>query len=175
MKCVVKAISLLALIMAIMFLSGCKDLWHPEEGTSGSDNGGSSAPGPSGGGGEGVVVVPKEPGGAPQDPTGGGGSLSGTYRSGESIDGTLIITITFSGDTCTMRMSGPYAPVQGDVMTCYYVMSGNIIMLIEPVWIHPALASMGGDSGDGSGDNTYFTIVNATTIRDTDGGYWYKQ
>jgi hypothetical protein len=114
---------------------------------------------------------------------GGGGSgtggLSGTYKSSES-DADMTMTVTFSGNTLTMHVKMPMMGWDDDMIRCGYSVQGSRVIAVPPVWENPKFANLGGggfgdNGGSGSGDNTIFTIVNATTLRDTEGATWTKQ
>jgi hypothetical protein len=64
-----------------------------------------------------------------------------------------------------------------DMVRCGYSVSGSKVIAVPPVWTNPKFESSGDfiDDGGGSGDSTIFTIVNTTTLKDTDGGNWTKQ
>jgi hypothetical protein len=104
--------------------------------------------------------------------SGGAGGLSGTYRSAESDENTTV-TIRFSGSTFTAHLKAPAAGIDDDVMRGNYSVSGNTVT-ITVTWVNPTFDD---PSYGGGYDETedYFTIVNATTLRDSDGGYWFKQ
>jgi hypothetical protein len=114
---------------------------------------------------------------------GGTGGLSGTYKYEESDeDMTMTMTAIFNGSNLTMhiKMNVPGFPqfnTDEDMVRCGCSVSNNKVIAIPPVWVNPKYPSYGDiDGGDGgSGDSTIFTIVDVTTLRDTEGQNWIKQ
>jgi hypothetical protein len=93
---------------------------------------------------------------------------------------TMAMMAIFSGNQVTLhvKMDVPFFPslnTDEDMVKCTYSVQNNKVIIVSVIWVNPKYPEYGEGEGGEEGDNILFTIVNATTLRDSDGQNWIKQ
>jgi hypothetical protein len=118
--------------------------------------------------------------GGPTGASSGGGGLSGTYSHTETEEGmTITMSYTFSGSRVTMKAKWPaipgFLPAFDDwVARANYTVTGDIVRFVPPFEANPNLPSGFIDGDDIEDEDYYLTIVNANTLRDSEGTTFTK-
>jgi hypothetical protein len=99
------------------------------------------------------------------------GGLSGTYMAANST-ADAGLTVAFSGANLTYHLRIPFIGLDEDILRCNYSVAGDKVIAGDLLWVNSAYAGYADYSDKGT---TLFTIVNASTLRDTDGGVWNKR